>query len=86
MRATVVHSDACHFCDDARRALSQLAAEFPLQVELIDALSPEGRRLVMAHRAGMYPLVLLDDEYFSAGRLPRAKLRQLLRSRAVRDR
>jgi hypothetical protein len=75
---TVVHTTGCHYCEDARDALGELARDHPLRVEYVAASSPSGARLVAAHRAGMFPLVLLDGEFFSAGRLPRAKLRQRL--------
>ena len=78
---TVVHSPACHFCDDARVALADLATEFPLTVEFVDYTEPRGAALIREHRAGMYPLVLLDGGYFSAGRLPRKKLRATLTAR-----
>jgi hypothetical protein len=83
MLITVVHTPACHLCDDAEAALARLAEEFPLRVELVDALSPAGRRLVGEHRAGLYPLVLLDGEFFSCGRLPRMKLRRRLDRQAA---
>jgi hypothetical protein len=94
MLITLVHSPACHFCDDAQAALAALAEEFgdarkpdrrhsPVTVELVAAASPAGRRLVSAHRAAMYPLVLLDGEFFSCGRLPRGKLRRELARREV---
>lgn len=78
---TVVHSPTCHFCDDARVALSDLCAEFPLQVEWVAAETPRGEELVGEHRAPMYPLVLVDGVFFSSGRLPRKKLRRLLAQR-----
>ena len=78
---TVVHSPACHFCDDARAALTDLATEFPLTVEFVDCTEPRGAALIRQHRAGMYPLVLVDGAYLSAGRLPRKKLRAQLSSR-----
>ena len=80
---TVVHSPACHFCDDARAALTDLATEFPLTVEFVDCTDPRGAALIREHRAGMYPLVLLDGGFFSAGRLPRKKLRARLSSRVA---
>lgn len=80
---TVVHAPACHFCDDARQALGELAGDFPLTVELVDCTAPAGAALMCDHRAGMYPLVLVDGAFFSAGRLPRKKLRALLAARAV---
>jgi hypothetical protein len=83
MLVTLVHSPACHFCDDAQAALAELAEELPVTVELVAAASPAGRQLVGAHRAAMYPLVLLDGEFFSCGRLPRGKLRRELARRGV---
>jgi thiol-disulfide isomerase/thioredoxin len=78
---TVVHAEACHFCDDAEQALALLAEEFPLEVTVIEVGSAEGRRLVAVHRPAMNPLVLVDGAYFSAGRLPRKKLTRLLEAR-----
>ena len=78
---TVVHSPACHFCDDARAVLADLATEFPFIVEYLACTDPRGAALIRQHRAGMYPLVLLDGGFFSAGRLPRKKLRAQLTAR-----
>ena len=78
---TVVHSPACHFCDDARAVLADLATEFPLTVDYLACTEPRGAALIREHRAGMYPLVLLDGGFFSAGRLPRKKLRAQLTAR-----
>lgn len=80
---TLVHSPACHFCDDARRALADLAQEYPITVDLVDARDPQGQQLVARHRAPMYPLILVDGAFFSSGRLPRRKLRRLLDTQAV---
>ncbi len=80
---TVVHSPACHFCADAQAALADLAGEFPLTVDLVAAAEPRGEALVREHRAPMYPLVLVDGVFFSFGRLPRKKLRKLLKARTA---
>jgi hypothetical protein len=80
---TVVHAPACHFCADAREALTQLSQEFPIRVELVAADSDTGRALVGTHRPAMFPLVLVDGARFSTGRLPRGKLRALLAKHAV---
>ncbi len=80
---TVVHADACHFCEDALDALRDLTEEYPLWVTAVPADSPEGQRLLAEHRVGMFPLVLVDGRYFSQGRLPRRKLRMLLEERAA---
>jgi hypothetical protein len=67
---TVVHSPACHFCDDARAVLADLATEFPLTVEFVDCTEPRGAALIRQHRAGMYPLVLVDGAFFRPGVYP----------------
>ena len=74
----VVASDGCHFCDDAEQVLEGMSAEFPIAVRAVDMLSAEGAELVRIHRPPMPPLVLVDGEFFSFGRLPRKKLRRLL--------
>jgi len=73
---TVVHAPACHFCVDAEKALVELAARFPQRVRVwvVELESPEGAHLMTQHRPAMNPLVLIDGEFFSAGRLPRKKL------------
>jgi len=80
---TLVHSAACHFCDDARSALEAIARDFALKVTEIDLESADGAALVTLHRPAMNPLVLVDGEYFSAGRLPRRKLVKLLGQRGA---
>jgi glutaredoxin len=82
-RITVVPSAACHFCDDADRTLAELASAFVYDVERVPLETAEGQRLVALHRPALAPLVLVDGEYFSAGRLPRKKLVQLLTARGA---
>jgi hypothetical protein len=74
-----VTAPGCHFCEDAHQALSHLAADgAAIEVELVEATSPAGLALLAEHRPPMNPLVLVDGDYFSAGRLPIRKLRALL--------
>ena len=80
---TVVSAAACHFCEDAQDALSTLAGQYPLTVELVAADSPAGQALLHRHRTGMFPLVLVDGVFFSAGRLPRRKLARYLALRRM---
>jgi len=80
---TVVEAPACHLCDDAKSALAVLAQSFPMTVHVLSISDQPGRALMDQHRAPMSPLVLLDGEYFSSGRLPRRKLQRRL-SKALR--
>lgn len=82
-QVTVVESEACHFCADAHAALEQIARDHPLAIESIDVRTPQGMALVQHHRASLSPLVLVDGQFFSHGRLPRRKLRRLLETRAA---
>ncbi|MCG7284742.1 glutaredoxin family protein [Cellulomonas sp. ACRRI] len=79
---TVVTAPACHFCEDAKQALTTLSEQAPMHIRIVDIDSDEGRALIGEHRPAMNPLVLLDGRYFSAGRLPRKKLAKELRGRA----
>lgn len=81
---TLVTSPGCHYCDDAHTHLRTLIEDGTrIELTVIEATSAEGRSLLDAHRPAMYPLVLIDGDYFSAGRLPRRKLDALLQHRAV---
>ena len=76
--ATLVTTSSCHLCEDAREALAGFAREQALDVRIVDAASPEGWALLGRFRPGLLPLLLLDGEPFSIGRLPRKKLRRAL--------
>jgi glutaredoxin len=79
---TLVHAEACHFCTDAGETLEDLEREFAIEVQTVRADSVLGRALVVAHRPAMSPLVLVDGQFFSHGRLPRKKLTRLLEARS----
>ncbi len=75
---TLVTSPACHLCEDAHDALRGLVDQDLIRLTTVRADSPEGLDLVGRHRPMMFPLVLLDGTFFSAGRLPRRKLERYL--------
>ena len=75
---TLVEAPACHLCEHAKSALAVLAQSFPMTVRVLSIGDEAGRALMEQHRAPMSPLVLLDGQYFSAGRLPRRKLERRL--------
>jgi hypothetical protein len=78
---TVVRTDACHLCEDAQDALAEAAKRWPIRIEVVDADGPPGMDLVGRHRPASFPLILIDGQFFSQGRLPRRKLRALLDAR-----
>ncbi|NUU15849.1 glutaredoxin [Cellulomonas humilata] len=85
VRITVVQTSACPLCDEANAVLAELAKDHPIEVDVLDAHSDVGRDLVARHRPPLAPLVLVDDVYFSAGRLPRRKLERTLTALSTRD-
>lgn len=83
-QVVVVTSPACHLCEDAVTVLEQLDPD-QLVLTVVQAVSPDGRRLVERHRPAMFPLVIVDDDFFSAGRVPRRKLDKLLAATEARS-
>lgn len=74
----LVTAPGCLFCEDAHTGLGELATEFGIEVREVDALSPDGFAVVERFRPTMLPVILVDGELFSSGRLPRTKLRRQL--------
>ncbi len=81
---TVVVTNACHLCEDAVGELTQRVSQGRLDLTVVTADSQEGRALLAQHRPTMFPLALLDGQYFSAGRLPRRKLDKVLTAGGAR--
>lgn len=81
---TLVESPACHFCADAEDVIVELSGEFDLHVRRVPTQSVEGMELMQEFGAAMSPLVLLDGEYVTAGRLSRGKVRKMLETRLAR--
>jgi hypothetical protein len=75
---TLVEAPACHLCGDAKSTLAELAQTYPMTIQVLSIGSVQGGALMARHRAPMSPLVLLDGQYFSSGRLPRRKLERRL--------
>lgn len=75
---TLVTLPACHFCDDAHTVLGPLAEQERIRLRTVEAESPEGQSLIVLHRPAVFPLVLIDGEFLSAGRLPRRRLADAL--------
>ena len=80
VEVTLVEAPACHLCEDAKSTLAVLARSYLLTVQVVSIEDEVGRELMQTHRAPMSPLVLLDGQYFSSGRLPRRKLEKRLKS------
>jgi len=69
----------CHFCDQAKDVLARLDGEYELRVREVALESVEGRSLTLQAGAPFPPVVFLNGETFSYGRLSERKLRKALR-------
>ncbi len=69
----------CHFCEQAKDVLARLVGEYALRVREVTLDSDEGRSLVLQSAAPFPPVLFLNGETFSYGRLSERKLRKALR-------
>lgn len=78
VEVTLLTAADCGHCEDAKRLLDQLAAEYPLQVATVDVASPHGQRLAGLGGVIFPPGIFLNGQPFSYGRPSRRKLRRAL--------
>lgn len=69
----------CHFCDQAKNVLARIRDEYDVRVREVALESEEGERLALASAAPFPPVVFVNGEPFSYGRLSERKLRKALR-------
>lgn len=77
-RVTLLTTQGCHLCEDAQAELLERAARGQVSLEVVPADSERAVDLMALHRPAMFPLVLINGESFSTGRLPRRKLDRVL--------
>lgn len=68
----------CSLCDDAKDVLEKLRPHYGLEIQSISLESEEGRRLALTSSAAFPPVVFVDGELFSYGRLSERRLRRAL--------
>lgn len=68
----------CHFCEQAKGVLARLQDEYELEVRELPLESDEGRELAERSGAPFPPVLFVDGEPFSYGRLSERKLRRAL--------
>lgn len=84
MKVTLVRPPTCincYRCEGIKRALGRMKNEYPdLEVEEMDALSEEGRKLVAEHQITATPGVFVDGRFIGMGEMTEAELRQKIAS------
>ena len=78
IRVTLLTRPDCHHCDDAKRILDRLAAEYPLQVTSLDIDSAEGQELALRGGLLFPPGIAIDGRPVCYGRPSERRLRQEL--------
>ena len=68
----------CDLCEHAKATLGRLGAEFTLDVREVSLDSDEGAELARDANAPFPPVVFVNREAFSYGRLSERKLRKFL--------
>lgn len=76
--ATLLTKPECTYCDQAKQVLDRIAADYLVTVESVSLESPQGDALARSVGAIFAPVVLIDGELFSYGRLSERKLRRHL--------
>ena len=78
---TIVTTEDCTFCEQAKQMLARVAADAHVEVREVPLDSPEGRQITATIAAPFPPVVLLDGDAFSYGRLSERRLRKALAGR-----
>lgn len=78
---TIVTTEDCAFCEQAKQVLGRVSNEASIVVREVPLDSPEGREIAATIAAPFPPVVLLDGDAFSYGRLSERRLRKALAGR-----
>lgn len=67
----------CAWCSDGKVLLSELSADFPLEVDEVDLHSDIGRHLATEHRVMFAPGLIANGRLVAHGRLSKRALRRV---------
>ncbi len=71
-------TEDCHFCEQAKGVLARLGGDYELRVREVALESEEGRGLALRSSAPFPPVLFLNGDTFSYGRLSERRLRKAL--------
>lgn len=77
-RITLLTQSDCHLCEHAKRVLSRVGQDHPLEIEETDLSTNEGQELATEAGVMFAPGILVDGRPFGFGRLSERKLRKAL--------
>jgi len=76
MQVVILTQEDCAFCEQAKAIMSRLAAEYELEVSLLELSSPEGQTLALQGGVMFPPGIFIGGEPFSYGRPSERALRR----------
>lgn len=79
---TLLTQTDCGPCEQAKKVLTRVGADYQLQVTEVSLSSDEGRALATDAGVTFAPGILLDGALFSYGRLSETRLRRTLTAAA----
>jgi glutaredoxin len=83
MQVVILTQENCAFCEQAKAIMSRLAAEYELEVSLLELSSPEGRTLALQGGVMFPPGIFIGGEPFSYGRPSERALRREVERRTA---
>lgn len=81
IRVTILTSENCSFCDQAKSLFERLSKEYPIIVEVLDLSTREGEEAALKTGALFPSSVLIDNRLFCYGRPSEAIIRKELNRR-----
>ena len=75
---TLLTQADCGLCEHAKKVLTRVGADYPLEVTEVDLASERGRALAAEACVQFAPGVLVDGRPFGYGRLSERRLRRAL--------
>jgi hypothetical protein len=78
---TLLTQADCALCEHAKKVLTRVRADYPIEITEIDLASQRGRSLAAEAGVPFAPGVLVDGHPFGYGRLSERKLRRTLQRR-----
>lgn len=82
VEVVLVTSPGCHYCDDAKGLLADLAVVHSFSVREVELSSLEGVDIATRFRVPFPPVLIVGGEYLGHGRISRRKLTKALEEAA----
>ncbi len=66
---TFIMFENCDLCDYIKKILYKLEGEYDLSITEVDGSSDFGKKLLKKYKAKEKPVIIIDDKFFSQGKV-----------------